>query len=73
MENIMSFDNMLDNVSKLPADEQLMLAEIIKKRIIEQRRKELAVSVKEGMIEYNSGKAKTGTVDDFLRDIENEL
>ncbi len=69
----MSFDNMLDNISKLPADEQLMLAEIIKKRIIEQRRKELAVSVKESMVEYNSGKAKTGTVDDLLRELENEL
>ena len=73
MENIMSFDNMLDSVSKLPVDEQLMLAEIIKKRIIEQRRKELADSVKESMIEYNSGKAKTGAVDDLLRELENEL
>ena len=73
MENIISFDNMLDNVSKLPADEQLMLAEIIKKRIIEQRRKELVASVKESMIEYNSGKAKTGAVDDLLRELENEL
>ncbi|MBI3123122.1 MAG: hypothetical protein HYZ10_01830 [Ignavibacteriales bacterium] len=69
----MSFDNMLDNISKLPADEQLMLAEIIKKRIIEQRRKELADSVKESMIEYNSGKAQTGAVDDLLRELENEL
>lgn len=72
MENIISFDNMLDTVSKLPVEEQLMLAEIIKKRIIEQRRKELAGSVKESMEEYNSGKAKTGSLDDLIKDLENE-
>ncbi len=49
-----------------------MLAEIIKKRIIEQRRKELAGSAKESMEEYNSGKAKTGSLDDLIKDLENE-
>ena len=73
MENIISFDNMLDTVSKLPVEEQLMLAEIIKKRIIEQRRKELANSVKESLEEYNGGKAKTGSLDDLIKDLENEL
>lgn len=72
MENIISFDNMLDTVSKLPVEEQLMLAEIIKKRIIEQRRKELAASVKESIEEYKSGKAKTGSLDDLIKDLENE-
>jgi hypothetical protein len=72
MEQTNSFDQMLDNVSRLPIDEQLMLAEIIKKRIIEQRRKELAKSVKESMVEYKSGKAKTGTLDELIKDIEND-
>mgnify|MGYP001605827709 CR=1 FL=1 len=72
MENIISFDNMLDSVSKLPVEEQLMLAEIIKKRIIEQRRKELANSVKESIKEYNGGIAKTGSLDDLIKDLENE-
>ena len=72
MENIISFDNMLDSVSKLPVEEQLMLAEIIKKRIIEQRRKELANSVKESIKEYNNGKAKTGSLDGLIKDLENE-
>ncbi len=72
MENIISFDNMLDTVSKLPVEEQLMLAEIIKKRIIEQRRKELVKSVKESIDEYNGGKAKTGSLDDLIKDLENE-
>ena len=72
MENIISFNNMLDIVSKLPVEEQWMLAEIIKKRIIEQRRKELANSVKESMEEYNRGQATTGSLDDLIKDLENE-
>ena len=67
-----SFEQMLENVLKMPPDEQLILAEIIKKRIIEHSRKEFANSVKESIEEYNSGKTKTGTVNDLIRDIEND-
>jgi adenylate kinase family enzyme len=73
MDQINSLDQMLDNVSRLPVDEQLMLAEIIKKRIIEQRRKKLADSVKESIEEYKNGLTKTGTIDDLIKDLENEL
>jgi hypothetical protein len=63
---------MLDNVSMLPVDEQLMLIEIIKKRVIGQRRKELANSIRESMEEYKEGNTKIGTVDDIIKDIEND-
>ena len=72
MEQAMSLDQMLDRISKMPIDEQLMLAEIIKKRIIEEKRKELANSVKESLEEYKNGKAKTGTIDDLITDLEND-
>ena len=72
MEQTRSLDQMLDNMSKMPLDEQLMLAEIIKKRIIEERRKEIAHNVKESIEEYKSGTAKTGTLDDLIKDLEND-
>ncbi len=68
----MSLDQVLDNASKLPLDEQLMLAEIIKKRVIEQRRREIASSVKERVEKYKSGKAKTGSINDLIRELEDE-
>ncbi len=72
MEQIISLDQMLDNISRLPVDEQLMLAEIIKKRIVEQRRKEIAYNVRESLEEYKSGKAKTGSIDDLIKELEDD-
>jgi hypothetical protein len=69
LEQLITLDQMLDNASKMPIDEQLMLAEIIKKRIIEQRRKGLVQNVKESVGEYKSGRAKTGSIDDLINDL----
>ena len=64
-------NDFLEKVALLPLDDQLMISEIIQKRVIEAKRKEIALSVKESKEEYNSGKSKRGSVDDFLKDAGN--
>jgi hypothetical protein len=67
-----SINDFLESLSKLPLDDQLMISEIIHKRVIEEKRKELAASVKESKEEYLAKKTKKGSVKDFTNDIEAE-
>jgi uncharacterized protein (DUF433 family) len=55
MENQTLINDLLEKVLKLPLDEQMMISEIIQKRIIDAKSKEMAKSVKESKEEYNVG------------------
>ncbi len=72
MQTQQNINDFLESISKLPLDDQLMISEIIHKRVIEEKRKQLAQSVKESKEEYLSEKTKRGSVEDFLNDLENE-
>jgi len=65
-------NDFLESVSKLPLEDQLMISEIIHKRVIEEKRKKLADSIKESKEEYKAKKTKRGSIEDFLKDIEKE-
>jgi len=56
MENQTLINDLLEKVLKLPLDEQIMISEIIQKRIIEAKSKEIAVSVKGSKEDYNVGR-----------------
>ena len=47
-----SINDFLESISRLPLEDQLMISEIIHKRVIEAKRKEIAKSVKESKEEY---------------------
>ncbi|MFZ0455978.1 MAG: hypothetical protein WCE54_05795 [Ignavibacteriaceae bacterium] len=72
MQTEQNINDFLESISKLPLDDQLMISEIIHKRVIEEKRKQLAQSVKESEEEYHSGGSKRGSAEDFLKDMENE-
>lgn len=71
MPSLRTIEDFLESIAQLPLEDQLMISEIIHKRVIEERRKELAASISESKMEYNSGKAEKGSVDDFLSSLEN--
>ncbi|MEI8003011.1 MAG: hypothetical protein WCG94_01615 [Methanothrix sp.] len=54
-------------------DDQEILVEIIRKRIIEQRREELVSDMEESLEAYKKGEIRIGTVDDLLRDLDEDL
>ncbi len=72
LDSTTNINDFLESLSKLPLDDQLMISEIIHKRVIEEKRKELANSVKESKEEYLSNKTKRGSVEDFIKDLESE-
>jgi hypothetical protein len=67
-----TLDNMLEAIALFPLDDQLLITEIIRNRVIEQKRKLYANSVKESKQEYSAGLTNSGSVNDFLNDVEEE-
>lgn len=68
-----SFQELIESVEALPLDDQEILMDIINRRIIEQRREELVADMEESLQAYRKGEVRIGTVDDLLRDLDEDL
>jgi len=64
-----TFQEALDIVESLPEYQQEDLVDIIRRRLIEQRRDRLADSIREAREEYARGEVKRGTVDDLMKEL----
>ncbi|MBI3808501.1 MAG: hypothetical protein HY281_13475 [Nitrospirae bacterium] len=64
-----TFREALDLVESLSDEERLALVEIVKRRLVERRRDEIAESVREARENYARGEVRKGTADDLLRDL----
>ena len=64
-----TFQKALDIVESLPEYQQEDLVDIIRRRLIEQRRDRLANSIREAREEYARGEVKRGTVDDLMKEL----
>ncbi len=67
------FQELIESVEALPIEDREMLVEIINKRIIEQRREQLVADMEEALEAYKRGDVHVGTVDDLLRDLDEDL
>ena len=64
-----TFQDVLDIVESLPEYQQEDLVDIIRRRLIEQRRERLADSIREAREEYARGEVKKGSVDDLMKEL----
>jgi len=67
-----NFNDLLEGISRLPLEDQEMLVEIIKKRQVDQKRREIAREARNAMREYRQGLTMRGTVEDLFRDLESD-
>jgi len=65
----MSYAELLDAVDELTIEEQVDIAELIKRRAIEKRRDALLKDIEESTLEFNSGKLHPQTVDEIMKDL----
>jgi len=65
----MRFAELLDAVDELPVEEQAELVEIVRRRLIEHRRDELAAEIQEAHRDFHAGCCQPGIPDEILRDI----
>ena len=69
--NISSFQQVLDTVESLSLEEQTILLDILSNRLKQRQRQQLVQEIKEVKQEYQEGKVKFGSVDEFLSELDN--
>jgi len=65
----MTFAQVVEAVEELTADQKEALAELLRKRSIDARRRQIVREVRAAQREHRSGKAKPVTVDRLMREI----
>jgi hypothetical protein len=65
-----AFQKTIEGVEMLPVDDQLLLVEIIKQRLIQHRRAELTTVIAEARAAYRTGNVRRGTPDDLLDELD---
>jgi hypothetical protein len=68
-ENAITFQEAIDIVESLPQNQQEDLINVLQRRMIEQKRETLSISIQQARNEYKKSKVKRGSVDDLLKDI----
>lgn len=64
------FQRAIEQVEQLPADDQLLLIEIVRQRMIQHRRSELITQVAEARAAYRTGDVHRGSVDDLMQELQ---
>ena len=64
------FQDVLETVEALPLDEQEMLIEIIRQRMIQQRRTQLAIDIAEAREDYRAGRVRRGSATDLMSEVD---
>lgn len=63
------FQTVLEMIDGLSTDDQTALVEIVRKRLIERRREEIAANAQSTLQAFREGRASYGTVDDLRREL----
>ncbi len=71
MATTSKFNEILDQIDDLSYTDQEMLIDIFKKRLIENRRDEIADNIQKAYQEYKSGNVVRGSVEDIINELNN--
>ena len=69
-EVVSPLEHILQEISQLDREGKVTLFEVLEKRIIEERRTEIAESRDETMRAYYQGNLKSGSPDDLFADLD---
>jgi hypothetical protein len=70
MDRASRFEIVLESVETLPEEDQLVLIDLIRKRLAEQRRAEIAANIAETRQEYQAGRVQRGTVEELMAELD---
>jgi hypothetical protein len=62
----LNFDQVLDAVESLTLEDQTALLQILHKRLVDQRRSEIAQNIQQGRKDYAAGNVVRGSVADVM-------
>jgi hypothetical protein len=66
------FQQALELIERLPVSDQEALLEVVRHRLLEQRRGEIAANAQATLQAFREGRARYGTLDDLRRDLVEE-
>ena len=69
MERALAFGEVLEVVDKLSLEEQETLVEVVRRRIIERRREELAKEMRDAQEEFQAGHCRPVIPDELMTEI----
>jgi hypothetical protein len=69
MESVLAFGEVLEVVDQLSLEEQETLIEVVRRRIIERRREELAKEIQDAQKEFQAGRCRPVTPDELMAEI----
>jgi len=69
-ETTSQFQKVLEKIESLPVDDQTLLIQIIRQRVIQHRRMELAGEIAGARAAYERGDTHQGSVSDLMRELE---
>jgi hypothetical protein len=60
------FEALLESVEALSVEEQEILIDLVRRRLVERRRAEIAANIAKAQAEYQAGQMCRGTVDELM-------
>lgn len=69
MAQITSFDAVLESVEKLSVEDQEVLIDLVRRRLVERRRSEIATNIVKSQEEYQAGQVVRGNVDELMAEL----
>jgi hypothetical protein len=70
MQVMSHFEEVLEVVETLPLDDQEILVELVRQRVADKRRAEIAHNINETRAEYQAGQVQRGSVADLMSEID---
>lgn len=67
---MLTFNSAIEMVESLPESQQEDLIEIIRRRLHEKRRNEIARNIEIARQELRDGQVKIGSIEDLMKDLE---
>jgi len=69
-ERLSRFGAVVEAAEALSFEEQEMLVDLMRYRLIEHRREEIAANIARSREEYRQGRVRRGTVDDLMAELD---
>ena len=73
MKPLSNLDKVLDAAMELPLEQQEMLIQILKNRIVENRRDEIATDAAASVAEFQAGRFKVQTAAEVIQELREYL
>ena len=71
--NTITFDQLLDTINQLPIEQQEMLIDISRKRLIEMRRQQIARDALESLKAFRRGQFTAKSADQIIQELHESL